>query len=163
MKIAIIWVGKTSTAYVSAAIEEYVGRIKHYMPLEVITIPELKNTKSIPMPVQRDKEGELILKNIQNDDFVVLLDDKGKEFTSINFANWIDRLNHQGTKRLVFVIGGAYGFSQSVYDRSNNLLSLSKMTFSHQIIRPMFTEQLYRAMTILRGEPYHHEESLLKK
>ena len=103
------------------------GRIKHYMPLEVVTIPELKNTKSISMPVQREREGELILKQIQNDDFVVLLDDKGKQYTSIAFANWLDRLNHQVTKRLVFVIGGAYGFSQGVYDRSNSMLSISKM------------------------------------
>lgn len=163
MKIAIVWVGKTTTSYVSEAINEYVGRIKHYMPLEVITIPELKNTKSISMPIQRDKEGDLILKQLQVDDHIVLLDDKGKQYSSIGFAQWMDKLNHQGTKRLVFVIGGAYGFSQAVYDRSNGLLSISKMTFSHQIIRPMFTEQLYRAMTILRGEPYHHEGSLLKK
>jgi 23S rRNA (pseudouridine1915-N3)-methyltransferase len=162
MKIEIIWVGKTVKPYIIEAIEEYVGRIKHYMPVEVFTIPDLKNTKNLPTAEQRDKEGELILKYIKSDDMVVLLDDKGKQYTSLQFAAWIEQLNGRSVKRLVFVIGGAYGFSKEVYDRANGLLSISKMTFSHQIIRPIFVEQLYRAMTIIRDEPYHHEESLLK-
>ena len=161
MKLTLLWVGKTTTAYLAEATNEYVSRLKFYLPLEVVTIPDLKQTKALTQAQQRDKEGELILKSLDSSDFVVLLDDKGRQFTSVEFAHWIDQRQHASVKRLVFVIGGAYGFSQAVYDRANSLISISKMTFSHQIIRPIFAEQLYRAMTILKGEPYHHEESLL--
>ena len=161
MKIAIIWVGKTTTPYITDAINEYSSRIKFYLPLELITIPDLKNTKNMSVSIQREKEGEGILKQLQKDDFLMLLDDKGKEYTSLQFSQLIEKHHNISTKRLVFVIGGAYGFSSAVYDRANAMLSLSKMTFSHQIIRPIFLEQLYRAMTIMRNEPYHHQESLL--
>ena len=161
MKLTLLWVGKTTTTYCAEATNEYVSRLKFYLPLEVVTSPDLKQTKALTQAQQRDKEGELILKSLDSSDFVVLLDDKGRQFTSVEFAHWIDQRQHASVKRLVFVIGGAYGFSQAVYDRANSLISISKMTFSHQIIRPIFAEQLYRAMTILKGEPYHHEESLL--
>ena len=161
MKLTLLWVGKTTTAYFAEATNEYVSRLKFYLPLEVVTIPDLKQTKALTQAQQRDKEGELILKSLDSSDFVVLLDDKGRQFTSVEFAHWIDQRQHASVKRLVFVIGCAYGFSKAAYDRANSLISISKMTFSHQIIRPIFVEQLYRAMTILKGEPYHHEESLL--
>ncbi len=163
MKLVLVWVGKTTTSYFAEATNEYIARLKFYLPLEVITIPDLKNTKALSEAQQRDMEGELILKTIEANDEVILLDDKGREYSSLEFAQWIEKKQHTSLKRLVFVIGGAYGFSQSIYDRANGLLSLSKMTFSHQIIRPIFAEQLYRAMTILKGEPYHHDGSLLSK
>lgn len=161
MNIKIIWVGKTSTSHINIGIEDYANRIKHYTNFDIITIPDLKATKNLTEAQQRDKEGELILKHLKNEDFVVLLDDKGKEMTSLKFAKWIEQKQHASIKNLYFIIGGAYGFSQAIYDRSNALLSLSKMTFSHQIIRLIFAEQLYRAFTILKNEPYHHEDSLL--
>ncbi|HKL97005.1 MAG TPA: 23S rRNA (pseudouridine(1915)-N(3))-methyltransferase RlmH [Paludibacteraceae bacterium] len=165
MKFTLLWVGKTTTSYFREATNEYVSRLKFYIPLDVVTIPDLKQTKTLTQPQQRDKEGELILKAIESTDYLVLLDDKGRQFTSVEFAHWLEQRQHASVKRLVFVIGGSYGFSQAVYNRANSLISISKMTFSHQIIRPIFVEQLYRAMTILKGEPYHHEESLwtLKK
>ncbi|HQB69605.1 MAG TPA: 23S rRNA (pseudouridine(1915)-N(3))-methyltransferase RlmH [Paludibacteraceae bacterium] len=161
MKLTLLWVGKTTTTYFTEATNEYLSRLKFYLPVEVVTIPDLKQTKALTQSQQRDKEGELILKSLDASDYVVLLDDKGRQFTSVEFAHWIEQRQHASVKRLVFVIGGAYGFSQAVYDRANTLVSISKMTFSHQIVRPIFAEQLYRAMTILKGEPYHHEESLL--
>ena len=161
MKLTLLWVGKTTTTYFAEATNEYVSRLKYYIPLDVVTIPDLKQTKALTQAQQRDKEGEMILKTLESTDYVVLLDDKGRQYTSVEFARWIDQRQLASIKRLVFVIGGAYGFSQSMYDRANGLISISRMTFSHQIIRPIFVEQLYRAMTILKGEPYHHEESLL--
>ena len=161
MKLAIIWVGKTSTDYISKAIDTYVQRIGHYMPIEVIEVADVKNAKNMDVAQLREKEGELIIKQLRADDYVVFLDDKGKQMSSTEFAHWIDKQNmNSGIKRLVFVIGGAYGFSVEAYKQAKSFLSISKMTFSHQIIRPILVEQIYRAMTILRGEPYHHEESL---
>jgi len=126
------------------------------MPFEILTIPELKQTKSLSEEQQKEREGEMILKQLQPSDTVVLLDEHGKELRSIEFATWLGK-KQQNSKRLVFVIGGPYGFSKDVYTRCNDKLSLSKMTFSHQMVRMIFAEQLYRACTIIKGEPYHHE------
>lgn len=156
MKTILIQVGKTVNKHFTAGICDYVERINHYMPFEVVTIPELRNTKNLSEEQQKQAEGELILKQLQPTDTIVLLDEHGKEFRSIEFARWLEQ-KQQNARRLVFVIGGPYGFSPAVYARANEQLSLSKMTFSHQMIRLTFTEQVYRACTIIRGEPYHHE------
>lgn len=156
MKTKLIVVGKTVDKNIIKGIEDYVGRIGHYMPFEIIVIPELKNKKKLSTASQKDMEGELILKQLQLSDTVVLLDEHGKEYRSIEFASWIEK-QQQTARTLVFVVGGPYGFSDAVYARSNSKLSLSKMTFSHQMIRLLFVEQIYRACTIIKGEPYHHE------
>ncbi len=156
MKTILILVGKTTDKHFQAGINDYCDRIGHYMPFELVTIPELKNTKSLSEDQQKQAEGELILKQIQTSDTVVLLDEHGKEFRSIEFAKWLEQKRNTA-RRLVFVIGGPYGFSQAVYSRANEQLSLSKMTFSHQMIRLVFTAQIHRACTIIKGEPYHHE------
>lgn len=156
MKTTLILVGKTQNKHFIAGINDYVERISHYMPFEIVTIPELKNTKNLSEEQQKEREAELILKQIQTSDTVVLLDEHGKEYRSIEFADWIQKKQNTA-RRLVFVVGGPYGFAQSVYQRSNEMVSLSKMTFSHQMIRLIFTEQIYRACTIIKGEPYHHE------
>nr|WP_315347683.1 23S rRNA (pseudouridine(1915)-N(3))-methyltransferase RlmH [Hoylesella enoeca] len=156
MKTELIWIGKTVNKQLMACIDDYVERISHYMPLTVNTIAELKNTKNLSQEQQKEREGELILKQIQPSDTVVLLDEHGHEYRSIEFASWLQTKQHT-TRRLVFVIGGPYGFSPAVYARANEQLSLSRMTLSHQMIRLMFTEQIYRACTIIKGEPYHHE------
>ncbi len=156
MKVTLLLVGKTQDKNFVKGIEEYVSRIVHYLPFTITTIPELKNTKSLTESQQKEREGELILKEIQPSDTVVLLDEHGKEFRSIEYASWLQK--KQNTARgLVFVIGGPYGFSKAVYDRANEKISMSKMTFSHQMVRLIFVEQLYRACTIIKGEPYHHE------
>ena len=157
MKFTLLVVGKTVEKHYIAAINDYTERTKHYTSFDIEVIPELKNTKSLSMEQQKEKEGELILKALQPGDVVVLLDEHGKEFRSIEFANWIERKMHTVNKRLVFIIGGPYGFSKEVYARADAKISLSKMTFSHQMIRLIFVEQLYRAMTILNNGPYHHE------
>ena len=156
MKTILLQVGKTVNKHFVAAIDDYVERIGHYMPFEVSTIPELKNTKSISEEQQKALEGELILKQLQPSDTVVLLDEHGRQQRSVEFARWLEQ-KQLSARRLVFVIGGPYGFSPAVYARANEQLSLSKMTFSHQMIRLTFTEQVYRACTIIKGEPYHHE------
>ena len=153
MKTVLIQVGKTVNKHFIAGINDYVERINHYMPFEVVTIPELKNTKSLSEEQQKQAEGELILKQLHT---VVLLDEHGRQYRSIEFARGIEN-KQQTARRLVFVIGGPYGFSPAVYQRANEQLSLSLMTFSHQMIRLTFTEQIYRACTIIKGEPYHHE------
>jgi len=157
MKIVLIAVGKTTERYFVDAIEEYKGRLKFYLPFELEIIPELKNTKNLSVDQQKEKEGELILKNLQPGDYLVLLDEHGKEFSSVRFAEYLEKKMHTVAKRLVFVIGGPYGFSDKVYETAKEKLSVSKMTFSHQMIRMIFLEQIYRAMTILNNEPYHHE------
>ena len=139
-----------------AGISDYVERINHYMPFEVVTIPELKYTKNLTEEQQKQAEGELILKQLQPSDTVVLLDEHGKEYRSIEFARWLEQKRNTA-RRLIFIIGGPYGFSKDVYTRANEQVSLSQMTFSHQMIRLTFTEQIYRACTIIKGEPYHHE------
>lgn len=156
MKTILILVGKTTDKHFQAGITDYAERITHYMPFEIITIPELRNTKSLSEEQQKTAEGELILRQIQTSDTVVLLDEHGKELRSIELAKWLSQ-KQQTARRLVFVIGGPYGFSQEVYNRANEQLSLSKLTFSHQMVRLVFTEQIYRACTIIKGEPYHHE------
>lgn len=156
MKTRLIVVGKNNDKNLIKGIDDYISRIKHYMPFELIVIPELKNTKSLTQASQKENEGELILKLIQPADSVILLDEHGKEYRSIDFAKWIEK-KQQTTRSLTFVIGGPYGFSEKVYERCDGKISLSQMTFSHQMIRLLFVEQIYRACTIIKGEPYHHE------
>ncbi len=156
MRTKLILLGKTANKHLAAGIEDYVGRINHYMPFDVITIPELKNTKNLSENQQKEKEGELIMKQLLPLDTVILLDEHGEEFRSMDFASWLQQ-KQRTSRKLVFVIGGPYGFSQDVYNRADGKLSLSLLTFSHQMIRLIFTEQLYRACTIIKGEPYHHE------
>jgi 23S rRNA (pseudouridine1915-N3)-methyltransferase len=156
MKVKLLMVGKTVQNYIINGFNDYQQRIVHYLPFETKVIPDLKKAKNFDIEQQKIKEGELILNQLKNSDFVVLLDENGKELTSVNFAHWIEKQMVAGLKNVVFVVGGAYGFSASVSKRSNFKLSLSKMTFSHQMVRILFIEQLYRAMTILKREPYHH-------
>lgn len=157
MKVTLLVVGRTVEKHYITAIDDYTERTKHFIPFDMEVIPELKNTKSLTMEQQKEKEGDLILKALQPGDVVVLLDEFGKEFRSVDFANWIEKKMLNVNKRLVFVIGGPYGFSQKIYQAAHEKISLSKMTFSHQMVRLIFVEQLYRAMTILNGGPYHHE------
>ncbi len=157
MKFTLLVVGRTVEKHYITAIDDYVTRTKHFTQFDMEVIPELKNTKSLSMEQQKEKEAELILKALQPGDVVVLLDEHGKEFRSIEFADWIEKKMHTVNKRLVFIIGGAYGFSPKVYAAAQEKISLSKMTFSHQMIRLIFVEQLYRAFTILNNNPYHHE------
>jgi 23S rRNA (pseudouridine1915-N3)-methyltransferase len=156
MKTILILIGKTQNKHLIAGIDNYVNRIRHYMPFEIKVIPELKNTKNLSKEIQKEKEGELLLRFIQPSDTLVILDEHGTEFRSVDFASWLQ--NKQNTaRRLVLSIGGPYGFSRSVYQRADEKISLSRMTFSHQMARLIFVEQLYRACTIIKGEPYHHE------
>ncbi len=157
MKIVLITIGKTSEKYLIEGIYQYKNRLKHYTNFEIMEIPNIKNSKNLSEAELMKKEGELILKQIQNSDHLVLLDDKGKDFTSPRFAQKLQQWMLSGKKRIVFVVGGAYGFSEEIYKRGNEELSLSKMTFSHQMVRLFFVEQIYRAFTILNNEPYHHE------
>ena len=156
MKTELLLVGKTNDKHFQAGISDYAERISHYMPFSVTVIPELKNTKKLTEEQQKQAEGELILKQIQPQDTLVLLDEHGHEPRSIELASWLQQKRNTA-RRLVFVIGGPYGFSPAVYERANEKLSLSRLTFSHQMVRLVFTEQLYRACTIIKGEPYHHE------
>ncbi|TFD98063.1 23S rRNA (pseudouridine(1915)-N(3))-methyltransferase RlmH [Dysgonomonas capnocytophagoides] len=157
MKISLLVIGKTDAGYFSQGIQEYENRLKHYLPFEMQVIPDIKNVKNLSEEQQKEKEGEFILKNLLAGDYLVLLDERGKDFSSLQFASYIEKKTHTISKRLIFVIGGPYGFSKAVYDKAAEKISLSKMTFSHQMIRLVFVEQLYRAMTILNNEPYHHE------
>lgn len=157
MKVVLLVVGKTNDKNFINSISEYQKRLKFYIPFELVELPELKNNRNLSEAQQKQLEGESILASLDNSDLVVLLDDKGVEYTSMQFSAFMQRSMASGAKRLVFIVGGPYGFSQAVYDRANSKLSLSRMTFSHQMVRLVFVEQLYRAMTILRGEPYHHE------
>lgn len=157
MKTILLVVGRTVEQHFITAINDYVQRTKRYLQFEIEVIPELKNTKSLSTDIQKEKEGELILKALQPGDVVVLLDEGGKEMRSIEFADYMKRKMNTVNKRLVFVIGGPYGFSRRVYETAQEKLSLSRMTFSHQMVRLIFVEQIYRAMTILNNGPYHHE------
>jgi len=156
MNIVLLTVGKTEASFWKEALAEYQRRLQHYVPFELQALPEVKNTKNLTMSQQKTQEGVLIRKAMQAGDWFVLLDEQGKEYTSMQFATYLEKKIQIVSRRLVFVIGGPYGFSDEVYQMASERLSLSKMTFSHQMIRPIFVEQLYRAMTILRGEPYHH-------
>ena len=156
MRVHLIVVGKTDQPFVRQGFDEFCSRLGHYFPFSLEIIPDIKNTKHLPVEQQKEREGEMILRLFQAGDFIVLLDERGKEFTSVEFAEYIEKKTHTGSKRLVFVIGGAYGFSSAVYEAVHEKIALSKMTFPHQLIRLIFIEQLYRAMTILNNEPYHH-------
>ncbi len=156
MKITLILCGKTDDDYIVKGFMMFEQRLKHYITFETIVIPALKNTKALSIEQQKQKEGELIFKNIQSSDRIILLDEKGKEYNSISFSEFIQQQMNSGIKNIVFVVGGPYGFSDELYKRANGKMSLSKMTFSHQMVRLFFVEQLYRAMTILKNEPYHH-------
>ncbi|HHT28969.1 MULTISPECIES: 23S rRNA (pseudouridine(1915)-N(3))-methyltransferase RlmH [Petrimonas] len=157
MKVVLLSVGKTDEDFYVRAIEMFKKRLSHYIPFELDFVPDVKNRKNLSEKEQKQLEGEAILNRIQPGDHVVLLDDKGKQYSSMEFSAFIEKRSHSVPKRLVFVVGGPYGFADQVYDRANEKLSLSRMTFTHQMVRLVFVEQLYRAMTILNGEPYHHE------
>ena len=157
MKIVLLSIGKTNEKYLIEGISLYQKRLKHYTNFEMIEISNIKKSQNLSKLELIKKEAELILKNIQNSDHLVLLDDKGKDYTSIKFSEKLQNWMISGKKRIVFVVGGAYGFSEEVYQRGNENLSLSKMTFSHQMVRLFFVEQLYRGYSILNNEPYHHE------
>lgn len=157
MKIKLLTVGKTDIRWVREGLEIYISRLKHYIPFSLTEIPELKNASSLSKDQIKAREGELILKSIKPSDEVILLDEHGKEYTSMEWARNMEKRMSGSGRDMVFVIGGAYGFSDDVYSRCDGKVSLSKMTFSHQMVRTIFAEQLYRAFTIIRGEPYHHE------
>lgn len=157
MKITLLTVGKTDKDWVKQGTDIYVSRLKHYIPFTISEIPELKNVSALSKDQIKTKEGELILKNLKPSDDVILMDEHGKEYTSVDFASLLQKkITYEG-KDIVFIIGGAYGFSDEVYRRADSKISLSRMTFSHQMVRAIFAEQIYRAFTIMRGEPYHHE------
>ena len=157
MKIKLLAIGKTDNKHLIQLIDEYQKRLKHYIKFELEIIPDIKNVKNLSEVQQKEKEGQLILSKLQNTDQLILLDDKGKDFTSIDFSKYLQKKMNSGLKQLVLVIGGPYGFSEAVYKKSQGKISLSKMTFSHQMIRLFIVEQLYRGFTILKNEPYHHE------
>ncbi len=157
MKIAILQTGKTTDRHISEVADMYKGRIKKYSIFEIITLPDLKNTKNLSVQEQNLKEGRKILKSLRSEDYVILLDERGKELRTVEFSAWIEKIFMLPGKRIVFVIGGPWGFSDEVYGRADFKMSLSKMTFPHQLVRLLFLEQLYRAFTIIKGEPYHHE------
>lgn len=157
MKITLIVIGKTTDAHVQALIDDYSRRLQHYVPFELEVIPELKGTRGLSTDQQETQEAELLQRRLQPGDHIVLLDEHGSERRSIDFAAWLEKREAAGARRLVFIVGGAYGFAPSIHALAAEEISLSKMTFSHQLIRVLFVEQLYRAHTILRGEPYHHE------
>ncbi len=157
MKITLLTVGKTDVKWVKEGLDLYVSRLSHYVQFSLVEIPELKNVSSFSQAQIKEKEGDLILAAIRPSDEVILLDEHGKEFRSVEFARFLEERMARSGRDMVFVIGGAYGFSHKVYERSDRKMSLSAMTFSHQMVRTIFAEQLYRAFTIMRGEPYHHE------
>jgi 23S rRNA (pseudouridine1915-N3)-methyltransferase len=156
MNIKLIAIGKTDNKNLKALIEDYTKRLGFYIKFEFEVIADLKKVKHLSEAQQKDKEGELILSKIQNSDILILLDENGKQLDSVAFSNYLQKHMNSGIKTLVFVIGGPYGFSEAVYTRANGKLGLSKMTFSHQMVRLFFIEQLYRGFTILKNEPYHH-------
>lgn len=157
MKIELLTIGKTRTRFVEEGIAEYLKRLKKYITYGITEIPDVKNAGRLSKQEQKDTEGHLIAAKLQTSDHVVLLDERGRQYSSLEFADKLQGIMVSGKKRLVMVVGGPYGFSKAVYDRADDLLSLSKMTFNHEMVRLFITEQVYRGMTILRGEPYHHE------
>lgn len=157
MKISLFCISKTNEQYLQDGIAIYENRLQHYCKYNRIEIPDLKNSKNLSFELQKQKEGELLLAKISNTDFVVLLDENGKEFNSIQFSKEIEKWMNQSISSVVFIIGGPYGFDAKVYERANLKISLSKLTFSHQMVRLFFTEQLYRAFSIIKSEPYHHQ------
>ena len=157
MKIKLLAIGKTDDKNLNSLIETYQGRLKHYIKFELEIIPDIKNVKNLSENQQKEKEGELILSKLQPTDQLVLLDEKGKDFRSLEFSQYLQKKMNSGIKQLVFAIGGPYGFSNNVYQKAQGKISLSKMTFSHQMIRLFIVEQIYRGFTILKNEPYHHQ------
>ena len=157
MKIVFLTIGKTINPHLVALQNDYQERLKHYIPFEYQCIPEIKNNRNLSENEQKEKEADLLLKAIEPNDEIILLDENGKLFGSVEFSVFLEKKLNSSNKRMIFVVGGPYGFSKRIYDRANGLISLSKMTFSHQMVRLIFVEQLYRAFTILRGEPYHHQ------
>jgi 23S rRNA (pseudouridine1915-N3)-methyltransferase len=156
MTIKLIAIGKTDNKQLISLIEDYIKRLDHYINFKLDIIPDLKKTKNLSEAQQKQKEGELIIGKLNNSDILILLDENGKQFDSVSFSSYLQKHMNSGIKQLVFVIGGPYGFSEDVYKKANGKISLSKMTFSHQMIRLFFIEQLYRGFTILKNEPYHH-------
>ena len=156
MKIEFWVIGKTSFAYLTEGMQLYEKRITRYLPFSSIVIPDVKNAKNLSQEELKKKEGQLILKKIEKNDLLILLDENGKTFTSIKFSKWLEQQLQHSARKMIFIVGGAYGFSEEVYARANGKISLSNMTFSHQMIRLFFLEQLYRALTIMKNEPYHH-------
>jgi len=157
MKITLLTIGKTEDSYLKDGIDKYLSRLKHYIKFEITEIPELKNTKALSQEQQKVKEAELIFKNTATTDHIILLDERGSELNSVQFSAMLNKKMIASVQNLVFIIGGPYGFDESIYKRANDKLSLSRMTFSHQMVRLFFVEQVYRAFTILKGEPYHHQ------
>lgn len=157
MEIILLAIGKTTQDFVISGLQEYLKRLKRYVAYSIVTLPDVKGGKSIPEERQKELEGNMITDFLADSDMVVLLDERGKEYASREFAGVLQKWMASGRKRIVFVVGGPYGFSRAVYDRCDTKISLSKMTFTHEMVRLFFTEQIYRAMTILRGEPYHHD------
>ncbi|MGB2128562.1 MAG: 23S rRNA (pseudouridine(1915)-N(3))-methyltransferase RlmH [Flavicella sp.] len=157
MKIKLLAIGKTDDAHLNALINTYQNRLKHYIKFELEIIPDIKNVKNLSQSQQKEKEGTLILSKLAPTDQLVILDEKGRDFRSVEFSNFLQKKMNSGIKQLVFVIGGPYGFSEAVYKKAQGKVSFSKMTFSHQMIRLFVVEQIYRAFTILKNEPYHHE------
>ena len=157
MVIELLTIGKTSIGFVENGIGEYTKRLKHYIPYSIRSLPDVKNASRMDQTRQKEAEGQKIIDSLTPSDFVVLLDERGKQYSSVEFSSFIEKQMLSGRRKTVFVVGGPYGFSKEVYERADSLLSLSKMTFNHEMVRLFFTEQIYRAMTILRGEPYHHE------
>lgn len=156
MKIKLLAIGKTDSKALQQLISEYENRLRHYIKFELEILPDIKNVKNLSQEQQKEKEGELILKKLNSLDLLVLLDENGKQFDSISFSNYLQKKMNSGLKQLVFVIGGPYGFSPAVYQKAQGQVSLSKMTFSHQMVRLFVVEQFYRAFSILKNEPYHH-------
>ena len=157
MKVCLLVIGKTDASYIREGIAEYEKRLTRYIPYEMKVLPDVKNAKNLTESLQKEREGEMLLEQFQPGDFVVLLDERGRQYSSMEFSQFLAQKMLGTVKRLVFVVGGPYGFSDGVYKRANDKISLSKITFSHQMVRMIFAEQIYRAMTILKGEPYHHE------
>lgn len=157
MTITLVVIGKTNIDFVNTGIEEYLKRLSRYTKFNIITLPDIKGAKNMSVTDIKSREGEMLASALSGFDYIVLLDERGKERSSEDFAAWIENCAIQSTKHIAFVIGGAYGFSENIYKMHKELISLSKMTFSHQMIRLIFIEQLYRAFTIIKGEPYHHK------
>ncbi|MDO9579321.1 MAG: 23S rRNA (pseudouridine(1915)-N(3))-methyltransferase RlmH [Bacteroidales bacterium] len=157
MRIALLQTGKTTDKNIAEVVDLYASRINKYSVFEIITLPDIKNTRNMPVQEQIMKEGKKIIQSINNDDYIILLDERGKEFRTIEFSDWLEKIFMFPKKRIVFVIGGPWGFSEEVYDRADLRMALSKMTYPHQLVRLLFLEQLYRVFTIIKGEPYHHE------
>lgn len=156
MKILFLVIGKTDEVYLETGISKYIKRLEHYVPFEMKVIPDIKNRKTLTEEQQKKSEGDLILSQLNPGDDLILLDENGKTFSSVNFSQWIEKQMNAGSKKIIFVVGGPYGFSKEVHAKAKFKISLSEMTFSHQMIRLIFVEQLYRAFTIIKGEPYHH-------